>query len=355
MGLDILRLGIGSVVHISTNVAVVVLVRQFLPRHQPTVFRNHALVRIDIGYLLDILGTKHVLILALVVFTVGVDKEYAFAIFRTLPVDDKDRRRDSRAVEKLRRQSDHTLKNAAELSVDQLLAITLLFATTEKDTVRHDDRHPSLGLQRRDHVLYEHEVRLLLPRHPEAETLLELHVRRRVVLGERWIRHHNVELAESAALRELRREESVALLDPCIPDAMEDHVHLAHLVGVVDELLSVERQVTRTPIAGLHVVTHVDEESARAHGRVADLRVLRGLEDLAHQFDHGGRRVELAALFACDIGEILKQVFVGRSQQVGKLEIVVRQRNLVEVVDELHENPVRQLLLALRVDLVEFR
>ena len=51
--------------------------------------------------------------------------------------------------------------------------------------------------------------------------------------------------------------------------------------------------------------------------------------------DDFGGRVEFAALLAGAVGKILDEIFVGGAQQVGELEVVVAQRDVVEVLDEL--------------------
>ena len=57
-------------------------------------------------------------------------------------------------------------------------------------------------------------------------------------------------------------------------------------------------------------------------------------------------RVELTGLFAGGVSKVLDQVFVSRAQQVGKLEVVVRQRDAVEVINEVNQRRVVDRLLA---------
>ena len=70
-----------------------------------------------------------------------------------------------------------------------------------------------------------------------------------------------------------------------------------------------------------------------------------GLGELHQQAHHFGGRVELAALLAGAVGKELDQVFVGRAEQVGELEIVVDQHELglVEVVQQVLPLLVRDL------------
>ena len=65
---------------------------------------------------------------------------------------------DARAVEEAGRQADDGLDAVV---VDEKLADELFLTTTEQDPVRHDRRHPAVGLEAGEHVLHEHEVRLL--------------------------------------------------------------------------------------------------------------------------------------------------------------------------------------------------
>ncbi len=68
-----------------------------------------------------------------------------------------------------------------------------------------------------------------------------------------------------------------------------------------------------------------------------DLHAFLGIEEQDQQAIDLGRRVELAALLAGAVGEVLDQVLVGRAQQVGKFEAGVVEGDGVEVVDELNQ------------------
>jgi hypothetical protein len=97
--------------------------------------------------------------------------------------------RDAGAVEQVLRQTDHRL-DAVFLQQAETDFLTL--ATPKENAVRHDNRHlPSL-LQRRQHVLSEHQVRFLAGHGTpaEPETIAELDAPLCVVLAERGIRDH---------------------------------------------------------------------------------------------------------------------------------------------------------------------
>ncbi len=81
-----------------------------------------------------------------------------------------------------------------------------------------------------------------------------------------------------------------------------------------------------------------------------------GLDQLDHHADDFGGRVELAALLARTVGEVFDEVFVGGPEQIGELEVVVGQGDVVEVLDERHQRVVvhRPLAdLAIEVDPLE--
>ena len=82
------------------------------------------------------------------------------------------------------------------------VADLLLLAAPEQDAVRHDDCPAPAALQRGQHMLDEHQVSLLarLRRHPVNEPLPVLALGSLVVLGERRIGDHAVELLQAPAL-----------------------------------------------------------------------------------------------------------------------------------------------------------
>ncbi len=66
-------------------------------------------------------------------------------------------------------------------------------------------------------------------------------------------------------------------------------------------------------------------------------------DDDAHDVRRG---VELARLLPGGVGEELDQVFIGRAEEVGELEVLVPQRDLLEVLDEVREGVVVKGALA---------
>ena len=80
VGLHVLGLGVGRVVHVAADVEVVVVrVDDLRLVHEAAVFRQFALVREDEVDLLDVLGAELVLVLAFGVFAVGIDEEHLAA------------------------------------------------------------------------------------------------------------------------------------------------------------------------------------------------------------------------------------------------------------------------------------
>lgn len=93
----------------------------------------------------------------------------------------------------------------------------------------------------------------------------------------------------------------------------------------------------------LHVLRRVDQHAARADARVVDPHVLGGGEEFDHHADHGARGVELAALASGRVRELLDQVLVRGTDQVGELEVLRTQPDPPEVRDEQLEALVGQL------------
>ena len=202
-------------------------------------------------------------------------------------------------------------------------------------------------------MLDEHEVRLLLFTHPVDEAFLELHVLGGVVLRKRRIGDYDVVFPQLTVVQQFGIQQRVALLDIGVLDPVEDHVHLAHLVSAVFQFLSVDRKIAGRAVTGLHIVAHIDEQTARADRGVADFRVARRLEDLPHQLDDLTRRVELAALLSGALGEVFDQILVSGPQQVGKFEIVVGEPDAVEIPDHLGKHLIREDLFSLGIDRIE--
>ena len=144
----------------------------------------------------------------------------------------------------------------------------------------------------------------------------------------------------------LRIAQRVPLADVGAGDAVQDHVHLADGPGAAVELLAEERQVAAVAARLFHLPLGLDQQAAGAAGRVVDRHAGPRRDDQRQQPRHLGRRVELAALLARAVGEILDQVLVGRAQQVGELERVGVQGDAVEVLDELDQGGVVQGALA---------
>ena len=202
MRFHILRRGSLGIVHITTNVAIVVLFGQRFLAHQTAVARNLFLVVIDEANLLDVLGTQRILVFSFLVFAVGIDEEHTLAIGGVGLVDNQQGGRDARAVKQSLRQSDDAFKDASRVDVaaqDEALTHFLLLAATEQHAVRHHNSHAAIIFQNRNHVLHKHKVGLFLLAHPVLEALLEFHVGCGVILRKRRIGHHNVILVERAA------------------------------------------------------------------------------------------------------------------------------------------------------------
>ena len=336
MGAHVLRLGRRAVVDVAPDVEIVFLGLQAGIGHEPAVGGHLQPVAVDVGDLLDVLGPQAVLVLAFPVLAVGVDEEHVVALARAGLVEHQHAGRDARAVEQAAGQADHGLQDAV---LDKALAAGPLLAPAEEHAVRHDHRHLAVGLGDGHHVLHEHQVGLLaLLRHEHPEALLVLHAGGGVVLREGRVGDHPVEGAQLAVSADvLRLGQGVALADVGGVDAVQDHVHLADGPGGAVVVLAGQHQVARVAAGLLHELLGVDQHAARANRGVQDLHAFLGIEEQDQQAIDLGRRVELAALLAGAVGEVLDQVLVGRAQQVGKFEAGVVEGDGVEVLDELNQ------------------
>ena len=84
----------------------------------------------------------------------------------------------------------------------------------------------------------------------------------------------------------------------------------------------------------LHVLLRLDEHTARTGRGIVDAHAFLRFNHLHHQTDDFGRRIELTSLFARTVGEVIDQVFVGHTEQIGELEVVVGEGDAVKVLDE---------------------
>jgi len=184
--------------------------------------------------------------------------------------------------------------------------------------------------------LHEHEVGLLAAlRHEGVEPLGMLHVLAGIVLGEGRVGDDPIKAVQFAILVEMARLlYGVALLDFEGLDAVQEHIHLADGPGAAVVLLPGQIQVVRVAAGLLHVLPGLDEHAAGTGCGIIDGHGFPGLDELHQKPHHLGRGVEFAALFPGAVREILDQVFVGRAEQVRELEILVAQRDFVEVLDE---------------------
>ena len=337
VGGHVLRFRVRRVVHVAADVQVAVVDADDLGLvHQPAVLRDLALVREDEVDLLDVLRAEPVLVLALPVLAVRVDEQHLAAQRVGLAlVAYQHAGGDAGAVEQAGRQADDRLDHVV---LDQQLADEPLLAPAEQHAVGHDGGHVAVGLQARQHVLDEHEVGLLAGlRAPFAEAVGEAHVGAAVVLRERGVGEHPVELADLPVLQDLRVLQRIPVPDGEVGDVVEDHVHVADRPRGAVRVLPVERQIVRVLALLLHVAVRLDQEAAGTGGGVVDRVAGPGPGELHQQAHHFRGRVELAALLARAVREVLDQVLVGRPQQVRELEVVVDEdeARLVEMVEQV--------------------
>ncbi len=125
---------------------------------------------------------------------------------------------------------------------------------------------------------------------------------------------------------------------------------------VPDALLARRARGPRVAADLADVVASLDEHAARAAGGVVDAHSWLRFDDLDQRPHDICWGVELACLLARGVGEILDQVFVGRSEQVWELEILIAERDLLEVLDEVGQGIVVESALtdlAVEIDALE--
>ena len=204
--------------------------------------------------------------------------------------------------------------------------------------MRHDRGHVAIRLEAGQHVLDEHQVSFFAGLGaPFAKARGELHAGAAVVLRERRIGKDAVKLADLPVLQNLWVLQRVRVFDREARDVVEDHVHDADRPDRAVGILAVEGKIVRVLTLFLNILMALDQEAARADGRVVNFVARLRLHDLHQQADDFAGRVELAAFLARAVGEILDQVFVGSTEQVGELEVVVHQTELglIEVVEQV--------------------
>ena len=195
MGLYVFRFRLGRVVHIAPDVQVVVVrVGNLRFVHQPAVFGNLAFVGEHEVDFLDVLRAQPVLILPFGILPVGVNEQHLVAqIVGLVLVADEHAGRDAGPVKKTLGQTDDGLNHVV---VYQQFPNQLLLAPAKEHAVGHDGGHVAVALEAGQHVLDEHQVGLFAGfRAPLAEAVGELHIGAAVVLRERRVGQHPVELA----------------------------------------------------------------------------------------------------------------------------------------------------------------
>ncbi len=129
-------------------------------------------------------------------------------------------------------------------------------------------------------------------------------------------------------------------------DAVQQHVHLGDGPHRAVEFLPEQVGLAAIFAVLVDVFLGRDQHAAGATAGVVDVVLELGLDEPHHHPHHRARRIELAAFLARRIGEFTNQVFVGRTEQVGKLEVFIAQAVQAEMGDELLQLDVGDLALA---------
>ena len=181
----------------------------------------------------------------------------------------------------------------------------------EKNPVRHNHRHAPGGFERADDMLDKHEIRFALGGHPELVAVFELHAVGGIVLRKGRIGNNNVEPFQLCPLPVLGLIERVAVFNLSIQNVMKEHIEFAQAPGGSVLFLTVESQFSRTAILALDIVERFNQHTARADSGIADLGILRRVENGYQQLDYGARGIEFAPLFPCAVGKVFDHLKVG--------------------------------------------
>ena len=200
-----------------------------------------------------------------------------------------------------------------------------------------DSRDHAAGPADGEHVLGEHQVRLLAGggTPAPAEALGELHAGAAVILAEGRIGDHPVETHQLATFLVSRVEQGVLKLDVGVPHPVQQHVEFADGPGggVVD--LSGQVEVFGVAAGLLDELPADDQHAAGAAGRIVNPHARAGFEHAHHQPNHVARGIEVTPLLARRLGEHVDQKFVGAAEQVGELKILVTQPVTVEMAHQI--------------------
>ena len=358
MGAHVVRFGRRGVVHIAADVAVVVF--RFNVRHRHTLGIAVDVMPGAVGVydFVDVFRPQVVLRLAFAVFAVGIDEQHMIALLGAVFVQDQNAGRNAGAVEQVAGQADDGFKVT---SVNKILARLALFTAAEQHAVRHHGGHAAMAFEHGQHVLHEHQVGFFaLFRHPDVEATgigngffflgtaaVVLGFGLGVVLAEGRIGEHAVESAQLVVvIFVLRVGQGVSVADVGVRDTVQQHVHLADGPGGAHLFLTGQHQVFRVAAAFAQVVARLNQHAARPYRGVVHAHVFFGVADFdadAHDFGWG---VKLACLLACRIGKVFDQPFIGGTEQIREFEIIIPQRDLLEVLDEVDQRVVIQRVLA---------
>lgn len=129
-------------------------------------------------------------------------------------------------------------------------------------------------------------------------------------------------------------------------DAVQQHIHLGDGPDRAVEFLP--EQVGLAAVFAVLVDKFLGcyQHAAGATAGVVNIMLELWLDEPHHHPHHRARPIELAAFLARRIGKFANQVFVGRTQQVGELEVFIAQAMQAEMGDELLQLDIGNLALA---------
>ena len=261
----VVRLGRRRIVHITSDIAVVVFGLDLTHRHAARIGGDVMPGTVGMHDLVDVFRAQVVLRLAFAVFAVGIDEQdatvVACAILAARLVEHQQTGRDAGAIKQVAWQADHGLQITL---VDEVPARFAFLTAAEQYAVRHDGSQAPIGLEHSQHMLHKHQVGLLaLLGHPYRETAGKLDVFLDVVLTERRVGQHTVEAPELAVLGlVLRFAQRVLLADDGVRDAMQQHIHLADGPRSAHFFLAEQGQFGGVGPALAQIVARLDQHAA---------------------------------------------------------------------------------------------
>ena len=315
--------------HIARDVEVVVVGTNLVTRHAARKCRRLRAIHDGIDNALDVRSAKPVLLTDLDESARGIDNQRVLAV--AVLSQDHHNRRNARPEEDVRGQPNDRVNVIPlhELHADLSLGSVILLAT-EKNPVRHDNRHDAVRPQMIEIMEKKGIVGLGLGGKSElritriAAASIRIPVLRIRRIG--YDRVHKQRLVGVFGIRlvEIRpvafQRIAVPHFDICGTDAAHDEIHARQVVGVFLQLLGIVLDAIRVIQIARNRPTDVDQKRPRTARRIIDPDLLAILQMLGDDFRHEEgnlmRRIELARLLPRVRGEHADQILIDETEDV---------------------------------------